>query len=75
MTSHEFHVRGMNGRSCIRRISGSLSDVPGVRTVEVDGKAETVRVTGTAEVASLQAAIRRAGFDVLPWPGTKRRTR
>ncbi len=69
MTSHEFHVRGMNDRSCIRRISGSLSDVPGVRTVEVDGVAETVRVTGTAQVASLRAAIRRAGFDVLPMAG------
>jgi hypothetical protein len=62
----------MNSRSSIRRISGSLSDVPGVRTVEVDGNAETVRVTGTAEVATLQAAIRRAGFDVLPWPRTGR---
>ena len=72
MTSHEFHVRGMNSRSRIRRISGSLSDVPGVRTVEVDGEAETVRVTGTAQAASLQAAIRRAGFDVLPWPGIRR---
>ena len=75
MTSHEFHVRGLTSRSGIRRISGSISDVPGVRTVEIDGEAGTVRVTGTAEAASLQAAIRRAGFDVLPRPGTRRRPR
>lgn len=59
MTSIELHVPGMSGRRCVRLISGRLSDVPGVRTVEVDLDTGTVRVTGTADTASLQAAIRR----------------
>ena len=60
MTSIEFHVPGMSSRRCVRLVSGRLSDVPGVRTVEVDLETRTVRVTGTADTASLQAAIRRA---------------
>jgi copper chaperone CopZ len=49
----------MSSRRCVRLVSGRLSDVPGVRTVEVDLETRTVRVTGTADTASLQAAIRR----------------
>jgi copper chaperone CopZ len=63
VTSYEFHIQGMNSRRCVRLVSGSVSDVPGVRTVEVDLETETVRVTGTADVTDLQAAIRRVGYE------------
>jgi hypothetical protein len=52
----------------VRAISARVSDVPGVRTVEVDLAAGTVRVTGTADPAAVRAAISQAGHYVTPPP-------
>jgi copper chaperone CopZ len=49
----------------VRAISARVSDVTGVRTVEVDLGAGTVRVTGTAEPAAVRAAIALAGYEVV----------
>jgi copper chaperone CopZ len=68
VSTHQYHVPGMSSRRCVREISGYVSDVPGVRTVEACLDTETVRVTGTAQAAAVQAAIRRAGYDATPMP-------
>jgi copper chaperone CopZ len=58
-----FQVSGMCGRGCVRAISGRVSDVPGVRTVEANLDTGTVRVTGTADPAAVATAIRLAGYE------------
>ena len=64
MTTQVIHVAGMRSRRCVRAISTHVSDVPGVRTVEVRLDTGTVRVTGTAEPAAVQTAIRHAGYQI-----------
>jgi copper chaperone CopZ len=59
----------MSSRRCVRTISGCVSDVPGVRTVDVRLDTRTVRVTGTAEAAAVHVAIRRAGYEATVMPG------
>jgi copper chaperone CopZ len=68
VTTLSFHVSGMRSRRCVRAVSARVSDVAGVRTVEVDLGAGTVRVTGTAEPAAVRLAISRAGYDVVTVP-------
>jgi copper chaperone CopZ len=63
VTTQEFQVPGMRSRRCVRAISARVSDVPGVRTVEAALDTGTVRVTGTADPAAVQAAIQLAGYD------------
>ena len=63
MPTLSFRVRGMRSRQCVRTISGRVSDVAGVLTVEVDLGAGTLRVSGTADAAAILAAITRAGYD------------
>jgi copper chaperone CopZ len=63
VATQEFQVSGMCSRGCVRAISGRVSDVPGVRTVEARLDTGTVRVTGTADAAAVAAAIRQAGYD------------
>jgi copper chaperone CopZ len=52
----------MTSRRCVREVSAGISDVPGVRTVEARLDTATVRVTGTADRAAVEAAIQRAGY-------------
>jgi copper chaperone CopZ len=63
-----FQVSGMRSRSCVRAVSARVSDVAGVRTVEVDLAAGTVRVTGTAEPSAVRTAIGCAGYDAAALP-------
>jgi copper chaperone CopZ len=56
-------VAGITSRRCVRTISKHVSDVPGVRTVEVNLQAKTVRVTGDADANAVRDAIAAAGFD------------
>ena len=62
MTAIVFRVPAMHSRRCLRTISGRVSDVTGVRTVEIDLHAKTVRVTGPADPAAVRAAIAAAGY-------------
>ena len=68
MTSQSFRIPTMTNRRCVRAISALISDVPGVRTVEVWLATRTVRVTGTADPAAVQAAIRAAGHEITAAP-------
>lgn len=58
-------VHGMTCDHCVRAISGSVADVPGVRTVAVDLEARTVRVTGAVDEAQVRAAVVDAGYTVV----------
>jgi copper chaperone CopZ len=62
----EIRVSGMRCRRCVRAISAGVSDVAGVRTVEVDPAAGTVRVSGDADPAAVRAAVVALGFAVRP---------
>ena len=68
MASQSFQIPAMTTRRCVRAISASISDVPGVRTVEAWLDTRTIRVTGIADPIVVQAAIRAAGYDVIAVP-------
>jgi len=63
-----FQVAGMRSRRCVRAISARVSDVAGVLTVEVDLRAGTLRVTGTADACAVLAAITIAGYQATAMP-------
>ena len=68
MPSQWFQVPQMTSRRCVRDVSAWISDVPGVRTVEARLDTATVQVTGTADAAAIEAAIRRAGYTATALP-------
>jgi copper chaperone CopZ len=65
VVTHWFRIPQMSSRHGVRVISASVSDVPGVRTVEARLDTRTLSVTGTADAAAVQAAIRGAGYHVI----------
>jgi copper chaperone len=60
-----FGIPQMSSRHGVRAISASVSDVPGVRTVQAHLDSMTLIVTGTADAAAVQTAIRRAGYEAI----------
>jgi FtsP/CotA-like multicopper oxidase with cupredoxin domain len=75
------HVPAMTARQDVRTISASISDVPGVQTLQADLATRTVQVTGSAHPAAITAAVTAAGYTVesaagrvdgSPSPGTTR---
>lgn len=62
-TAHEFHVTGMTCGLCSKAIEKGLRDVDGVRDVQIDRKAERVRVIASRDLSAnaLEAAIEGAG--------------
>lgn len=62
-TAHEFHVTGMTCGLCAKAIEKGLRDVDGVRHVQVDRRAERVRVVASQDLSAsaLEAAIEGAG--------------
>ncbi|WP_203932877.1 heavy-metal-associated domain-containing protein [Virgisporangium ochraceum] len=62
----EFRVSGLRSRRCVRALSAGISDVAGVRTVEVDLSSGTVRVSGDADPAAVRAAVTALGIAVEP---------
>ncbi|HST66036.1 MAG TPA: multicopper oxidase family protein [Mycobacteriales bacterium] len=58
------HVPAMGSRQDARAISARISDVPGVRILRTDLATRTVEVTGTADPAAVDAAVRAAGYAV-----------
>ncbi|MGY1643702.1 multicopper oxidase domain-containing protein [Geodermatophilus sp. SYSU D00703] len=59
-------VPAMTARPDVRAISASISDVPGVQTLQADLATRTVQVTGPADPAAITAAVTAAGFAVAP---------
>ena len=56
-------VPDMTCDHCVRAISGEVSCVAGVESVEVQLAAKTVRVTGSVDEADIRAAIAEAGYE------------
>ncbi|MCW1920368.1 heavy metal translocating P-type ATPase [Rhodobacter sp. KR11] len=59
----DLEVTGMTCASCVGRVEKALAAVPGVVRVSVNLATERAQVTGTAGLASLIAAVDRAGYD------------
>ena len=57
-------VQGMTCASCVSRVERALKKVPGVSDAAVNLAAEQARVTGSATIGDLAAAVRRAGYEV-----------
>ena len=56
------HVPGMRSRRDVRAVSGRISDVAGVRTLQADLATQTVQVNGSALPAAVTAALATAGY-------------
>ena len=65
MVTHWFRIPQLSNRHCVRTISASVSDVPGVRTVGAHLDTRTLSVTGTADATAVQTAIRHAGYQAI----------
>lgn len=62
----EFAVEGMSCQGCVRSVTGAVTQVPGVKRVDVSlaKKAATVEFDGAAvKPAAIVAAIEGAGFE------------
>lgn len=55
-------VQGMTCASCVGRVQKALAAVPGVLEAQVNLAAESARITGTAPVDAVIAALDRAGY-------------
>jgi len=58
------NVRGMSCGHCVAAITSAVSSLPGVTDVAVDLERGLVTVDGTADGASVVAAIEDTGYDV-----------
>jgi copper chaperone len=60
-----FNVPGVSCEHCRAAITGEVSAIAGVESVDVDLEAKTVAVTGAPlDGAAIAAAIDAAGYDV-----------
>lgn len=61
--AHEFHVTGMTCGLCAKAVEKGLRGVDGVRDVQIDRKAERVRVVASDDISPsvLETAIEGAG--------------
>jgi Cu+-exporting ATPase len=55
-------VDGMACASCVGRVQKALAAVPGVTEAQVNLASESVRISGTAPLADIRAALDRAGY-------------
>lgn len=63
---HQFPIEGMTCASCVTRVEKALKSVAGVNQVNVNLATEraTVNATPSTSVASLAAAIEKAGYQI-----------
>jgi P-type Cu+ transporter len=64
-TELKVHIRGMHCASCVTRIEGALSTLPGVLDVSVSPATEVARVKylpETVDLATIKAAIESTGY-------------
>lgn len=66
MTS-TYTVKGMTCEHCVQSVTEEVSEVPGVRGVEVDLPSGQVTVSSDHEVddAAVRAAVTEAGYEVV----------
>jgi copper ion binding protein len=58
------NVRGMSCGHCVAAITSAVAPLPGVTDVAVDLEQGLVTVEGSADEASVVAAIEDTGYDV-----------
>ena len=62
-----YRVDGMSCDHCKVAVTGEVSQVAGVQSVDVDLETKLVRVSGTGvEAVAVVAAIDEAGYDSVP---------
>ncbi len=60
----EFHVEGMSCQHCVAAITRAVQAVDTAAQVEVDLAGGRVRITSSADIGALKAAIDEAGYAV-----------
>jgi copper chaperone len=63
MSTNTYNVPTMSCDHCVASITGEVTKVAGVDSVDIDLVAKTVLVTG-GDDAAIRAAIDEAGFDI-----------
>ncbi|WP_267642186.1 heavy-metal-associated domain-containing protein [Haloarchaeobius amylolyticus] len=61
--SQTLTVEGMSCGHCEQTVEDALLDVAGVEDATADNEANSVTVTGSADVDDLVAAVEDAGYD------------
>ena len=71
LQTHTFAVDGMTCASCVGRVERALHQVPGVLEASVNLATEqtSVRAVTSTSVATLRAAVERAGYAIAARPG------
>jgi len=60
----EFHVQGMSCQHCVAAVTRAVRDVDSAALTEVDLAGGRVRITSSADIETLKAAIDEAGYTV-----------
>ncbi|AKK27139.1 heavy-metal-associated domain-containing protein [Mycobacterium sp. EPa45] len=66
--SHTFQVTGLHCQSCVRVVTGALTELPSVNAVEIDLDADgasTVRVDGDVTVDQVREALADEDYTVV----------
>lgn len=63
-TAHDYVVDGMTCEHCQAKVTAKVSEVPGVRDIQVDLPAGRLTVVGEADDEAVRAAIVEAGYGV-----------
>lgn len=64
--TNEYRVTGMTCAACARAIERSVKKVSGVEDAAVNLITEKLAVTGAADAAAIEEAVRKAGYGVAP---------
>lgn len=62
----QINIKGMSCGHCVKHVEEALTEVAGVRDVQVDlqGKKAVVEISDTVTDEQLKAAVEEAGYDV-----------
>ncbi len=60
----EYTVHGMTCDHCVRSVTEEVTEVAGVRDVDVDLASGRLVVHGDADAAAVRAAVAEAGYEV-----------
>lgn len=66
MSTSTYTVTGMTCEHCVASVTEEISEIAGVRSVDVDLASGAVTVSGDAPVddTAVRAAVREAGYEV-----------
>jgi copper chaperone len=64
MTTATYNVPDISCGHCVEAITGAVSPLEGVDSVDVSVDAKTVTVAGSFDDAAVRAAIDDAGYDI-----------